>query len=129
MNQRHYNGETYQLQLDSHHRFEKDWDTMCIELLHSCDDGEYSVLTHYLNNFDLLDPADPNSEIEKWVGWRTNFIMHFNLYYPENRLYLSSAGTLWKNEEKLTKPFRALWYSAHFAFSHGHFVSNAGYDS
>ena len=29
-NQRHYNGETYQLQIDSHHRFAKGWDTTCI---------------------------------------------------------------------------------------------------
>ena len=47
LNQQHYNGETYQMQLDSHHRFVKDWDTKCIKMLHDSDAGEYSVLTIY----------------------------------------------------------------------------------
>ena len=51
MNERNYNGETYQLQLDSHHRFVKDWDTKCIKMLHECDAGEYSVLTVYAAGF------------------------------------------------------------------------------
>ena len=75
MNQRHYNGETYQLQLDSHHRFEKDWDTICIKLLHSCDAGEYSVLTSYADAYNLLDPDDPNSEITfDNEGFKVNFV-------------------------------------------------------
>ena len=75
MNQRHYNGETYQLQLDSHHRFAKDWDTMCIKLLHSCDAGEYSVLTSYADAYNLLDPQDINSEITfDNEGFKVNFV-------------------------------------------------------
>ena len=31
--QQHYNNETYTLQLDSHHRFVRGWDTMCISML------------------------------------------------------------------------------------------------
>ena len=34
--QRHYKGEDYQIQLDSHHRFVQDWDTKMIKMLHSC---------------------------------------------------------------------------------------------
>ena len=45
MNERHYNGETYQMQIDAHHIFVEDWDTKCIEMLHSCDAGEYSILS------------------------------------------------------------------------------------
>ena len=58
MNQRHYNGETYQMQIDSHLRFDKDWDTKCIKMLHSCDAGEYSVLTTYGNGFGLKELDD-----------------------------------------------------------------------
>ena len=47
MNQRHYNDETYQMQIDSHHRFVKDWDTKLIKMLHDCDAGEYSMITAY----------------------------------------------------------------------------------
>ena len=61
------------MRLDSHHRFVKDWDTKCIEMLHSCDAGEYSVLTTYgrgwgksvnaagimdENSLDFLDPIE-----------------------------------------------------------------------
>ena len=63
MNQRHYNGEEYQLQIDSHLLFEKDWDTRCIKMLHSTDAGEYSVLTTYGNGFALSDYADGSSRI------------------------------------------------------------------
>ena len=49
--QRHYKGETYQMQIDSHHRFVEGWDTKCIKMLHSCDAGEFSVLTTYLPGY------------------------------------------------------------------------------
>ena len=63
MNQRHYDGETYQMQIDSHLLFKKDWDTKNIKMLHSTDAGEYSVLTTYGNNFDLKDRNNTWSEI------------------------------------------------------------------
>ena len=63
MNQRHYDGETYQLQIDSHILFVKDWDTKSIKMLHSTDAGEYSVLTTYGNNFDLTDRNNTWSEV------------------------------------------------------------------
>ena len=53
MNQRHYDNETYQLQIDSHILFVKDWDTKSIKMLHSTDAGEYSVLTTYGNGWNL----------------------------------------------------------------------------
>ena len=61
MIQRHYNNETYQLQIDSHHRFAKGWDTMLIKMLHSCDAGEMSVITGYVQNYNMHDPSDGNS--------------------------------------------------------------------
>ena len=62
--QRHYDGETYQLQLDSHHRFVKDWDTKLIKMLHNCDAGEYSVITTYVTGYDLFVNFNDNSN---WV--------------------------------------------------------------
>ena len=53
--QRYYDSETYQLQLDSHHQFLPDWDTKCIEMLHSSDAGEYSVLTSYVQGYAYAD--------------------------------------------------------------------------
>ena len=56
--QRHYKGETYQLQLDSHHRGVKDWDTKMINMLHSTDAGEKAVLTVYQRAFVKEDPKN-----------------------------------------------------------------------
>ena len=47
----HYNGETYALQIDSHMHLVSGWDVKVIEMLHSCDAGEYSVITGYPANF------------------------------------------------------------------------------
>ena len=58
MIQRHFNNETYQLQLDSHHRFVANWDTTLIGMLHSSDAGEMSVITAYMPGFDMDDPSD-----------------------------------------------------------------------
>ena len=43
------------MQIDAHHIFVKDWDTKCIEMLHSCDAGEYSVLTAYAGGYNSVD--------------------------------------------------------------------------
>lgn len=64
MIQRHYNGETYQMQIDSHNRFVKDWDIIVINQLHSCDGGEYSVLSAYPFGFAMADNTDGYSEFE-----------------------------------------------------------------
>ena len=63
MIQRHYNGETYHMQLDSHHRFAENWDTTLIKMLHSCDAGEMSVITSYPDMFSMTDPSDGYSEV------------------------------------------------------------------
>ena len=60
--QRHYKGETYQLQLDSHHRSVKDWDTKMINMLHSTDAGDKAVLTVYARPFGQEDPKDGYSQ-------------------------------------------------------------------
>ena len=90
------------------------------------------MLTSYVNPFYIIYPEDLDSIIYLDRGYtRVNHIVDFNAGYgyDKHRLYLSSAAAIEKNDEKLIKPFRALWYSAHFVFSHGHFVLNAGYDS
>ena len=65
MNQRHFNNETYVMRLDSHHRFVKDWDTKCVQMLHSCDAGEYSVLTTYGRGYGKYINND--LPYEEWI--------------------------------------------------------------
>ena len=52
------------MQLDSHHRFVKDWDTKCIKMLHDSDAGEYSVLSTYAPGYGQADITDYFSETE-----------------------------------------------------------------
>ena len=67
MIQRHYNNETYQLQLDSHHRFLNEWDKVLINMLHSTDAGEMAVITAYAQTFSMEDPTDGYSKAELFI--------------------------------------------------------------
>ena len=46
------------MQIDAHHLFVQDWDTKCIEMLHSCDAGEYSILSTYAPDYEQVENAD-----------------------------------------------------------------------
>ena len=50
----HYGGEEYYLQLDSHHRFIKGWDTECIKMIKQLQKKGYKkpLLTAYIPSFD-----------------------------------------------------------------------------
>ena len=89
MNQRHYNNETYQLQLDSHHRFVEGWDTRSIKLLHSCDAGEYSVLTSYAIAYIIDDYSDYESETYDSIDYEELFGGIFLSRFYENGWYSS----------------------------------------
>ena len=81
MIERHYNGETYQLQLDSHMRFDENWDIKLIEMLHSCDAGEKSVITAYAGEFGIGVNEDD--------GKRNEFFYHAAIkamYYPSHHV-------------------------------------------
>ena len=60
--QKHYNDETYQLQLDSHHRFYGKWDISLVNQLHSCDAGEKSVLTSTTRPYMTQDPGETDAQ-------------------------------------------------------------------
>ena len=52
--QQHYNGEKYTLQLDSHHRFEQDWDKTLIQMLKSLQKKGHKkpLITTYIPSYD-----------------------------------------------------------------------------
>ena len=86
--QQHYNGETYQMQLDSHHRFVKGWDTKVIEMLHKCDAGEYSVLTVYGPEYPESHQQQEYWESERFKQWQDNGVAAMILAYfqPDGEL-------------------------------------------
>ena len=122
--QQHYNGETYQLQLDSRHRATKGWDVSAVTQLHSCDAGDKSVLTGYLRPFVVADPNNPSSD--------THFADGPPLMFSQDRWnedgMPSGVGRPFdKNADKLTRPFETMYASGHFTFSHGHLLQAAGH--
>lgn len=108
-----YDGEAYTLQLDSHHRFVRGWDDICIEMLEGlrADGVERPLLTTYLPSFDPEN--DPGARVQEPWG------LAFDRFIPEGAIFFM-PGTIpnWQSEPR---PIRARFFSAHFAFTLGRF--------
>jgi len=117
--QQFYNGEKYTIQLDSHHRFVEDWDTVCIDMLEGLRaKSPKPVLTAYIPSFDPEnDPAgrDPNP-------WK----MDFDRFIPEGAVFFRPSAI--EDHKNLTEPVRSRFYSAHFCFADGSFAVEVQHD-
>jgi len=87
--QQEYKGETYTLQLDSHHRFTQDWDVLCIDMVKSLQKQghEKPLLTSYIPSYN--PELEPNGRVN--VPWGMSFdrftpegIVFFLPFYIEN---------------------------------------------
>lgn len=118
--QQFYDGETYTLQLDSHHRFVPKWDTLAIDMLESLksEDCPKPLLTAYIPSYDPAD--DPKSR--KNEVWQ----MGFDRFIPEGAVFF--IPEVIPNWEKLEAPVPARFYSAHFCFTDGKFVEEVQHD-
>jgi glycosyltransferase involved in cell wall biosynthesis len=108
-----YGGEEYTLQIDSHMRFEKDWDETLIKMIEGLqkDGFKKPLLTGYVSSFDPEnDPAGRAQD-----AWR----MVFDRFIPEGAVFfLPETIPGWR---EMTKPITARFYSAHFCFTLGQF--------
>jgi len=118
--QQHYNGEDYTLQLDSHHRFVRGWDTKCLTMIKQLKrKGTVKpLLTGYLPSFD--PDHDPASRVNK--PWR----MVYDHFTPDGTV-LFLPETI-DNYAKLCEPVRAHFYSGHFCFTLGQFCREVPHD-
>ncbi|MFC5472445.1 GlcNAc-transferase family protein [Paraherbaspirillum soli] len=117
--QQHYDAEKYTLQLDSHHRFVRHWDSLLIEMLESLRErSPKPLLTAYLPSFDPDDdPAGRQNMPSK---------MNFDRFIPEGAVFFRpSAIGDWQQR---SRPLRARFYSAHFAFADGCFAVEVQHD-
>ena len=117
--QQYYNNEKYTMQLDSHHRFIKGWDTTLIDMLESVRDvSPKPLLTAYVPSFDPEN--DPKGRVQE--PWKQDF----DRFIPEGT-HFTRPSTIddWKER---TKPMRARFYSAHFAFADGSFAIEVQHD-
>jgi hypothetical protein len=118
--QQHYSGETYTLQLDSHHRFVQDWDIELVTMLKELQSNSYAkpLITTYLPSY--FPDKDPQSRTQ--AVWQ----MDFNRFTPEG--YIFTMPSTVQNWRQLTKPIPARYYSAHFAFTLGQFCNEVQHD-
>lgn len=118
--QKLYDGEEYYLQLDSHHRFIKGWDTEVKSIFKSLvkRGHEKPILSSYLPSYD----PDVKGENKMDDVWRT----YIDRFMPEGPIFIfpeSIDG--WKNKKE---PEQARFLSGHFIFCNGTFVDEVPYD-
>ena len=115
-----YKNEEYTLQIDSHMRFEKDWDDTLIKMVKQLQKKGYKkpLLTGYVSSFNPEnDPAERVTQ-----PWR----MVFDRFIPEGAVFfLPETIPGW---ESLTEPITARFYSAHFGFTLGQFSVEVQHD-
>ncbi len=118
--QKNYQDEEYCLQLDSHHRFIKHWDTECIKMLKNLQKKGYAkpLLTAYLTSFN---PDNDPAEREKDPWWMT-----FDRFIPEGAIFFIPAAIPgWKD---MKEPVPSRFLSAHFIFTLGKWITEVPYD-
>lgn len=115
-----YREETYTLQLDSHHRFIKGWDTVLMKMLRKLQDKGHAkpLLTTYAPSYNPKD--DPGKRERN--PWK----MDFHKFIPEGAVFFLPAVI--PDWEKLKAPIPARFYSAHFAFAPGAFAKEVRHD-
>jgi glycosyltransferase involved in cell wall biosynthesis len=115
-----YEGEEYTLQIDSHMRFEKDWDDTLIKMIKQLQKKgfEKPLLTGYVSSFD--PDNDPSGRVQE--PWR----MAFDRFIPEGAVFfLPETIPGW---QEMKEPVPARFYSAHFAFTLGKFSEEVQHD-
>lgn len=118
--QQNYGGEEYTFQIDSHHRFIKNWDTELITMLKNLQSKGHQkpLLTSYISSFNPEnDPAERNM-----TPWK----MNFDRFIPEGAVFFLPASI--DDHKSRTEPIPARFYSAHFCFTLGQFVNEVPHD-
>lgn len=118
--QQQYNGEKYTLQLDSHHRFAKNWDKKLLKMFHKLVDSGIPkpALTAYIPSYDPAN--DPAGRLHEC--WR----LVFDRFGPEGPVHTRPWGI--DNWKELKMPMPARFASAHFFFSWGDHVKEVPHD-
>ena len=118
--QQQYNGEEYTIQLDSHHRFAENWDDDCIKMIKQLQKKGHKkpLLTGYVSSFD--PDNDPAGRIQ--APWK----MNFDRFIPEGAVFFLPATI--DDYQQRTEPVPARFYSAHFCFTLGSFVTEVPHD-
>ena len=115
-----YCGEEYTLQIDSHMRFEKNWDEEMIKMIKQLQKKGHKkpLLTGYVSSFD--PDNDPDARVRE--PWR----MAFDRFTPEGVVFfLPETIPGW---QEMKEPVPARFYSAHYCFTLGQFSTEVQHD-
>jgi hypothetical protein len=115
-----YKDEAYILQLDSHHRFIKNWDTLLISEIKKLKKQGHKkpILTAYLPSYE--PDNDPDGRIN--IPWEQKF----DRFLPQGPAMPQPESI--DDYKSLKKPVGARLYSAHFIFSIGDYYKEVLYD-
>ena len=111
--------EEFVCQLDSHHRFTKNWDSTLIKWYYDLKkDGHNPLICGYLPYYNPFnDPAERVQE--PWLSEAASF-------YPFGTIFIRPTGI--PNWQKLEKPFPARFLSGHFAFGPNKWAKDVRHD-
>lgn len=111
-----YNGEDYTLQIDSHHRFEKNWDEALIEMIMKVDSSR-PIISSFAGAYRSSTGEKLNTE---------PFKMSIAGFDDEKMPVLRPDPiTGWEN---LTEPKKARFICGHYIFAQGSFCKDFKYD-
>jgi hypothetical protein len=113
-----YKDETYYLQLDSHHRFDKNWDVTLIKMFKDLQKKGYKkpLLTAYLPSYE---PLNESKLQEIWT-------LEFDRFLPQGPIFIKPHS--YNNWKELKEPIMARFFSAHFVFTLGQWAKEVKYD-
>jgi len=115
-----YDNEEYTLQLDSHHRFVKGWDTILIDMYKQLKEQGFSkpLITTYLPGYNPENDPEGRIQIPSKIDFQN---------ITEDRQVLFCQSSI-LNHTSIKAPIKANFYSAHFAFTCGSFVKEVPHD-
>lgn len=113
-----WDNETYYLQLDSHHRFTKDWDNTLVKMLKSLQKKGHKkpLITAYLPSYD---PSNESKLEDVWT-------LEFDRYMPQGPIFIKPHNH--PNWRELNEPYPARFLSGHFIFTLGKWADEVKYD-
>jgi len=119
INEKLLTNQDYILQLDSHHRFEKNWDVTLIEMHSDLEaDGYKPILAAYLPLYTPFnDPGGRTME-----PWQQTFVC----FYPHGTIFIRPG--LLHGWQDMTKPPMSRFLSGHFCFARSEWAREIKHD-
>ena len=111
--------EDYVLQLDSHHRFAKNWDSTLIEMHDKLENKGYKpILTGYLPEYKPFEEPHGRADVP-WMSIP-------NCFYPHGTIFIQPTEL--KGWQDLDEPVHSRFICGHFAFARSEWAREIKHD-